>query len=193
MVSAHGYTVSYAPSAATRLLTSAADSHQSTAGTTIGFRWYERLFYETCRGCEALFLTSQQGYEWLTMCSLCCSRDEQQYEANLREVAAQHSLLGSVWRSATGSAGTTDTARLLPASAVSFVILVAAVAALWQRRALLRRKPREFRSGRDCSRDAGSRDHSSHQHGRPNGIVSVPDIRSLPVDIRSLLSRKQSA
>ncbi len=124
--------------------------------------------------------------------TLCRSRDEQQYATSLRETAAQQSLLGAFWRSATGGAGPTNTARLLPASGVSFVILVVAVAALWQRRALLRRKCRDCRHGRDCSKDAGSRDHSSHQHGRPNGIVSVPDIRSLP-DICSLLSRKQSA
>ena len=118
----------------------------------------------------------------LTMRFLRCSRDEQQYAESLRESATGQSLLGSVWRSATGSSGPPDTARLLPASAVSFVILVAAMVVLWQRRALLRRKCRELRHGRD----AVSRDHSSQQHGRHNGVVSLPDSRSL-------LSRKQSA
>ena len=145
--------------------------------TDVCGRWPPESWVEE-RSCS----TVSRRINCLTPRLLCCSRDEVQYAKSLHEAAAQQSFFGSIWRSATDSAGRTGTARLLPASGVSFVILVAVVAALWQRRALLRHKCREPRHGRE----AGGRDHSNQQHSRHNGIVSVPDMRSL-------LSRKQSA
>ena len=120
---------------------------------------------------------------------MCRSLEEESKRRRSEQLDALSQQLGSVGTPVAAVAGPEEAsvagpaeAARTPVTSVSVVVLLAALALLWHRRAFLRRRCRELQHGKDYS----GREHSGHPHGRDHHGASSADARGL-------LSRKQSA